>query len=252
VFLFAGMALLSACATAPERAEANARIVSSITDSGVYKTHLADQNINVLADNDVVTLTGTVTEEPYRMVAQEIAEDTPGVKSVDNRIQVQGGSTREGSDAWIGAKVKSELMMQKNVDADKAEVFVKDGVVTLRGEANSPVQRDLVTEYTRNTEGVRGVVNQMTVAGTASAPPTVGQAVDDASITAQVKLSLLSNRSTSTLDTQVNTSNGIVTVQGLASNQAEKELVTQLIKDINGVRGVNNQMFVQAPASLKK
>jgi osmotically-inducible protein OsmY len=52
----------------------------------------------------------------------------------------------------------------------------------------------------------------MTVAATPAAPDaTLGDRIDDASITAQVKSSLLSPHSTSALHTKVSTSDGVVT-----------------------------------------
>ncbi len=58
----------------------------------------------------------------------------------------------------------------------------------------------------------------MTVAGTGTGtePSTLTQTVDDASITAQVKLALATHRSTSALNTNVDTQNGIVSVYGVA------------------------------------
>jgi hyperosmotically inducible protein len=74
---------------------------------------------------------------------------------------------------------------------------------------------------------------------------TVADKIDDASITAQVKLSLLLHRSTSVLYTRVATKYGVVTLGGKALNAAEKDLVTKLVKDIKGVKNVDNQMTIE-------
>jgi osmotically-inducible protein OsmY len=83
------------------------------------------------------------------------------------------------------------------------------------------------------------------------APPTqtASEKIDDASITAQVKASLLSHRSTSAVKTKVQTTDGVVTVTGIAKNAAEKSLVTKLVNDINGVGSVINNMTIAAPKS---
>jgi osmotically-inducible protein OsmY len=70
------------------------------------------------------------------------------------------------------------------------------------------------------------------------------QELDDASITAQVRMVLLLHRSTSVLNTQVSTDDGVVTVRGKARNMAERDLVGELVHDIKGVNGVNNQMSI--------
>jgi osmotically-inducible protein OsmY len=90
----------------------------------------------------------------------------------------------------------------------------------------------------------------MTIAGTPAAPDsTVGEKIDDASITAQVKSALLSHHSTSALHTTVSTADGVVTLGGIAKNEAEKALVTKLVTDINGVNSVINNMTIAVPVA---
>ena len=43
---------------------------------------------------------------------------------------------------------------------------MKDGIVSLRGEASSQAQRELTTEYAKDVEGVKEVKNEMTIAKT--------------------------------------------------------------------------------------
>jgi hyperosmotically inducible periplasmic protein len=137
------------------------------------------------------------------------------------------------------------LSFHRSVSACKTEVDVKDGIVTLRGEATSQAQKDLTTEYAKDVDGVKDVKNEMTVAKTSKKGRTVGQKIDDASITAQVKMTLLSHRSTSALNTKVKTKNGVVTLRGKAKNAAEKELATKFVNDVKGVKSVNNQMTIE-------
>ena len=93
----------------------------------------------------------------------------------------------------------------------------------------------------------------MTIAKTPAIPSeTMGDKIDDASITAQVKSSLLSHHSTSALNTSVSTTDGVVTLSGIAKNDAEKSLVTKLATDINGVTSVINNMTVKIPAAPSK
>jgi osmotically-inducible protein OsmY len=128
-------------------------------------------------------------------------------------------------------------------------VNVKDGIVTLSGEASSQAQKELTTEYARDIDHVKEVKNDMTVAKTAQPAETIGEKIDDASITAQVKSSLMSHRSTSAVKTKVATVDGVVTVSGIAKNDAEKTLVTKLVTNINGVTSVINNMTIAAPVA---
>ena len=234
--------------TSPMRAsETDNRIESSAKKSYVFKTHLKDDSIKTESKNGAVTLTGTVSDASHKSLAENTVESLPGVISVDNRLKVKGESPAEHSDGWIATKVKSALLFHRNVRATKTDVNVTDGVVTLSGEASSQAQKELTTEYAKDVEGVKEVKNEMTIAKTPTKPDeTIGEKIDDASITAQVKSSLMSHRSTSAMHTKVSTTDGVVTIGGIAKNEAEKSLVTKLATDINGVISVINKMTIAA------
>jgi osmotically-inducible protein OsmY len=223
----------------------DSRIESSAKQSYVFKTYLKGDDIKIQSMDGVVTLTGTVSEESHKSLARETVADLPGVKSVDNRLEVKGERPAENSDAWLMMKVKTTLLFHRSVSGSKTEVNVKDGIVTLQGEATSQAQKDLSTEYAKDVEGVKDVKNEMTVTKTSKKTPTVGEKIDDASITGQVKMTLLYHRSTSALNTSVTTKKGVVTLGGKAKNAAEKDLATKFANDVNGVKGVNNRMTIE-------
>ena len=225
--------------------ETDDRIESAAAKSFVFKTYLAKDSIKTESKNGLVTLSGTVSESAHKSLAEDTVESLPGVKSVDNQLTVKGENPAEHSDTWIKVKVKSVLMFHRNVSGSGTEVSVKDGVVTLRGAATSLAQKELTAEYAKDIDNVKEVKNEMTVATTPATPAeTLGEKIDDASISAQVKSSLFSHRSTSAIKTKVSTTDGVVTVSGKAKNEAEKTLVTKLATDINGVNSVVNNMTV--------
>jgi len=233
--------------------ETDDRIESSAKNSYVFKTYLKDDAIKTESRNGVVTLTGTVAEASHKSLAQDTVEGLPGVKSVDNQLTVKGESPAEHSDTWIAMKVKSALLFHRNVRATKTDVNVKDGIVTLSGEASSIAQKELTTEYAKDVENVKEVKNEMTIAKAPAQPTeTIGEEIDDASITAQVKSSLMSHRSTSALKTKVETNDGVVTLSGIAKNDAEKSLVSKLVTDINGVSSVVNNMTIELTPTSNK
>jgi hyperosmotically inducible periplasmic protein len=232
--------------------ETDDRIESSANKSYMFKTQLKDDSIKTESKNGAVTLTGTVAENSHKALAENTVESLPGVKSVDNQLTVKGENPAEHSDTWISMKVKTALLFHRNVSVTKTGVNVKDGVVTLTGEASSQAQKELTTEYAKDIDNVKEVNNEMTIAQTPAQPTeTVGEKIDDASITAQVKMSLLSHRSTSALKTKVSTTDGVVTLSGIAKNDAEKGLVTKLVNDIDGVNSVINNMTIAVPVASK-
>lgn len=220
-------------------------IESSARESYVFKTYLKGDDIKIQSKDGIVTLTGIVSEESRKGLAKETVAGLPGVKIVENRLEVKGASPTANSDEWIGEKVKATLGFHGNVSSN-TEVKVKDGIVTLHGEASSQAQKDLTTEYAKDIEGVKDVENKMTIPKTSKMlSKKVIEGIDDASITALVKMSLLYHRSTSALNTNVKTNEGVVMLQGEAKNAAEKDLVTKFVKNINGVKVVDNQMTIE-------
>jgi osmotically-inducible protein OsmY len=220
------------------------RIVSAAKQSYVYRTYLKDDNIKIQSKDGIVTLKGEVFARSHKDMAEDTVENLPGVKSVENRLEVKAKPADEKSDDWIAFKVKSTLLYHRNVSGAKTDVSVKDGVVTLKGTASNEAQKELTGEYAKDIEGVKSVINELSVS---TEPPsrTVGEVIDDGSITAQVKSALLTHRSTSALKTKVTTRNGVVMLSGEAKNPAEKDLVTKVTSDIHGVKSVVNNMEVK-------
>jgi osmotically-inducible protein OsmY len=231
-------------------ADTDSRIESSAAKSYTFKTTLKDDAIKTESKDGIVTLTGTVAEASHKSLAEDTVANLPGVKSVNNQIVISGEQPAEHSDTWISMKVKTALLFHRNVSASGTTVYTKDGVVTLEGEAGSLAAKELTGEYAKDVDNVKEVKNNMTVAKTAP-DATLSDKIDDASITAQVKSSLLSHHSTSALHTTVSTADGVVTVGGNAKNEAEKSLVTKLATDINGVNSVINNMTVTVPMAAQ-
>jgi osmotically-inducible protein OsmY len=239
------VALLSAGAPAHAASKTDNRIEASARKSYVFQNYLKGDDITIQSRDGVVTLTGSVLEESHKSLAQETVAELPGVKKVDNQLVVKGDSPAVNSDLWLATKVKTTLLFHRNVNALKTEVSVKDAIVTLRGDAASKAQKELTTEYAKDVTGVKDVMNEMTISGASTRKDeSVGGKIDDASITAQVKIVLLYHRSTSAVSTKVKTKNGVVTVSGKAGNAAEKALVTKLAGDVHGVKNVTNRMTI--------
>lgn len=248
--LLAAAGALLVTSTSLRAADTDSRIESSAASSYTFKTYLKDDSIKVDSKEGAVTLTGTVTQDSDKSLAENTVANLPGVISVDNQLVLSGTQPAEHSDAWITMKVKTALLFHRNVSATGTTVYTDNGVVTLQGVASSTAQKELTTEYAQDVANVKEVKNDMTIASTPAAPDsTVGDKIDDASITAEVKTSLMSHSGTSAMRTGVTTSEGVVTVTGIAKNDAEKSLVTKLATDINGVTSVINNMTVAVPTA---
>jgi hyperosmotically inducible protein len=204
-----------------------------------------DGHVRVKSEDGVVTLKGRVQDRDQRALAEDTVQNLPGVVSVINKIKVES-EPAEHSDAWIALKIRSELLVHANVSATATKVDVTNGTVLLTGTVDNGAQRDLTEAYVKDVDGVTSVTNNLVVkdASDMSGRSTVSESIDDASITSEVKYSLMSHRSTSALKTKVTTKDGVVMISGDAASDAEKDLVTKLTTSIRGVRSVDNDMNV--------
>jgi osmotically-inducible protein OsmY len=73
---------------------------------------------------------------------------------------------------------------------------------------------------------------------------SVGETVDDAGITAQVKTALLNDPEVSGLKIDVDTSKGLVTLSGLVKSKAEESKAIAIARKVDGVRDVRSTLQV--------
>ncbi len=227
--------------------ETDRRIETAAKASYNYRMVLED-HVKVKANDGIVTLTGTVQDADDKALAEDTVENLPGVTRVKNEIKIKS-SYPEHSDGWMALKIRSRLLVKANVSAATTKVAVSDGVVTLTGTADNQAQKDLTAIYAKEIDWVKSVKNDIVVKNPNESYPareTMGDKIDDASITSQLKYALLTHKSTSALKTKVKTNDGVVTIMGEASSDAEKSLVTKLAKDVRGVKSVNNEMIVKS------
>jgi osmotically-inducible protein OsmY len=208
-----------------------------------YRTVL-DGHVNVKANDGVVTLTGTVQDKDDKDLAADTVENLPGVVRVDNQIKVQPTFPKH-SDNWMAVKIRSRLLVKGNVSSANTKVAVTDGNVTLNGTANTLAQKELTEAYARDIDGVKSVKNDIVVNNQPTMGEKMGEAIDDASITTQVKYALLSHKSTSALKTKIVTTDGVIVITGEAGSAPEKALVTKLAEDVRGAKSVSNNMTVK-------
>ncbi|UPT74685.1 MAG: BON domain-containing protein [Elusimicrobiota bacterium] len=177
------------------------------------------------------------------------------------------------SDAWITTKVKATLAGHKNVSAVGTNVDTKNGVVTLSGEVDTQAEKELAGRYVREVDGVRSVNNRLIVKGDGdrddsgilddrddrddrdddsvrdSSREGIGDRalhkIGDAALGSRVKAALAGNRGTSAIRTNVDTERGAVTLHGTAKSDAEKDLAEKLVREVDGVKSVDNRIDVR-------
>lgn len=166
------------------------------------------------------------------------------------------------SDPGITTAVKAKMAADDTVKSYRIDVDTKDRVVTLSGAVDTPQARERAIELAKGTDGVRDVVDRLTV--TPGATPTTGiddplqqkarEGADkakeampdlgDAAITTKVKSKFLGDTDVPGLKIDVDTKDGVVTLTGTVPTKAEKQRAVELAKATDGVKSVVDNIKV--------
>jgi osmotically-inducible protein OsmY len=141
-------------------------------DSGV-----PGSEIGVAVKDSVVTLKGTVDTFLKKWRAEGDAHNVNGVIAVANDITVRVIGERTDTD--IAAAAVHALKWNTSVPAEKIQVTVEDGWVTLKSEVVWHYQKQEVERVIRRLWGVKGVSNPIIVKALAS-PADLKKKIEDA------------------------------------------------------------------------
>jgi osmotically-inducible protein OsmY len=122
--------------------------------------------VGVAVKDGVVTLTGKVDTYLKKWRAEEAAHRVNGVIAVANDIEVR--TIGERTDTDIAAAAVHALKWDASLPADKIQVTVDKGWVTLKGELEWQHQKQEAERVIRRLWGVKGVSNLITLKPLAS------------------------------------------------------------------------------------
>jgi osmotically-inducible protein OsmY len=110
-----------------------------------------------------VVLTGAVPTAEKRLQATEIAWQAPGVKEVNNELQVtdEGDVVDFAKDTWITTQLRTKILTDTEIFDINYTVETVNGVVYLLGIAKTQAELDRVTDHARNINGVVKVVSHV-------------------------------------------------------------------------------------------
>lgn len=119
--------------------------------------------IGVSVKDGVVTLAGWVDSYTKKWAAEEAAHRVRGVKAVANDIEVRLRGSSQRTDADIAAAAVRALQWDAFLSADKIDVSVSKGWVTLKGQVEWQYQKQEAERVVRRLAGVTGVTNLIVV-----------------------------------------------------------------------------------------
>ncbi len=168
ILLSALAVLVAACAsnrTVGERVD-DATITTKIKSSLTVDPTTKARQINVDSHDGVVQLNGYVDSAEERNVAERIARNTKGVRSVQDNLEVKTADRSFGdtvSDEVLTARVKAALVADPATKARDITVKVNNGNVQLGGFVESEHMKAEATRVAQSVAGVKSVENNLDV-----------------------------------------------------------------------------------------
>lgn len=144
-------------------------------------------SVNVTVSEGRVLLTGRVKDDESMLKAIRVCWDQDGVNEVINELKVDDRRDRNvmqyTKDSWITTRIKSKILVTKNVKSVNFTVETIDSVVYLMGIARTQEELDTVTDIAATVNGVEKVVNYVKVEGSLDSriEKTKGKGVNDSS-----------------------------------------------------------------------
>lgn len=225
-----------------------------------YNIFLDSTDVSVKMDSGVAKLVGTVPSEIERELAENIAMNIDGVKTVQNMIEINPELAPRGRsdnlqrifDATTTAAVRTRLLSNKNMHNMNIQISTKDGVVSLNGLVSSLSQKESAEQIALNTRSVLDVRNELEISETSTiaekannVSTKVVREVSDAWISSKIRATLLLSSDFPGSNVSISTNKGKVTLNGYARNSAQRAAIEGSVNEFVGVSEVQNNLTIK-------
>ncbi len=209
-------------------------IQADVLDELKWDMRVRPNEIGVVVKDGVVTLTGWVDSYLKKLAAEEAAHRVPGVKAVANDIEVRLPGSAERTDADLAAAVLNALKWDAAIPADKLDVTVSRGWVTLKGEIDYAFQKRDAERAVERLAGVKGVTNLIVVKPRV-APGDLKQ---------QIEKALVRNAETDAQRITVEVQGSKVILRGTVRSYVEKKAAEEAAWSAPGITEVDNRIVI--------
>jgi osmotically-inducible protein OsmY len=201
-----------------------------------YDPDMANADIAVSVKEGVVTLAGFARSYFQKWEAERAAKRVKGVRAVANDLEIRLPSLDSRPDPEIAREAVQALSTALPYSGEKFTVTVKDGWVTLEGEAEWQYQREQAESAVRRIRGIKGITNLIQLQ--AKVPvATVKRMIEDA---------LKRSAEVDAQNIQVEAEGDKVILKGKVRSWAERQEAERAAWRAPGVRKVEDQITIAA------
>ncbi len=192
-------------------------------------------DVGVSVKDGVVTLSGHVENFAQKYAAERAAQRVHGVKAIAVELDVKIAAAHQRSDTEIAESIEDYLKQHVAFAADRVQVRVEDGWVTLNGELLWDYQRRMVEKAVRPLKGVTGVSDLIVLK-----PPIVAPE----GISSRIKEALARQALREANRVEVSVEGSTVTLRGHVHSWQERNAAQWAAWSAPGVATVINELVV--------
>jgi osmotically-inducible protein OsmY len=190
--------------------------------------------IAVSARGGAVTLTGTIDSYAGKLAAERAAKRVRGVRAVANDLRVTLMGQR--GDSEIAHDAARNLSCRPTVPKT-VQAMVRGGHVTLSGNVRTLFQRVIAERAVRHIEGVKDVINHISVARTSMAPD----------LAQQIRAAFRRDAAIGKWGIAVTVDGDAVVLRGNVTSWAAREAAENAAMHAPGVGTIHNEIAVVQP-----
>lgn len=158
----------------------------------------------------------------------------------------QGGQLSWAQNGATDAQIQAEVM--KSLDNKRfkdVKASVQSGIVTLTGTVEVYADKEDADKRAHHRKGVRGVENQITVAGPTVEDPTLRNKLAE-----KLTYDRVGYGTTAFNALTISVHNGVVTLGGIAYGPIDKDSAVSLVSNYPGVKDVIDNIEVAPPSPM--
>lgn len=207
-----------------------------ITTELEWEPSINASSVGVAVKDGVVTLTGHLDTYSEKYAMERAVGRVQGVKAIAVEVDVRLEPGHKRNDTEIAAAAESAFKWHCQVPADRIQVRVEKGWITLKGEVDWDYQRRNAEKAVRSLTGVVGVSNGITLKA----------GITPANVASRIREAFARHAEREAKDIEVIVKGSAVTLRGTVDSWAERAAAFGAAWAAPGISDVVNEIRVRS------